>query len=221
MGNSLLQKPLSSPAKAKQAFKRGIIIAALLVLVLVSGLAWWWSRSPVHLIDGGAQARALLLQDWNAGESIVLIRHAERCDRSSNPCLGPADGITRAGSEAAKGVGQGMMRMGMDQADVFSSPVTRTVQTTQSMFEKDPQTLEWLATCGSTFDNDMIARKHTGRNLVLVTHSGCIADLEKQLGFAHTATSEYGSALFLHLNKEGKLSVTGIVNANDWTALLQ
>ena len=196
-------------------------MAALTVSVLVTGFVLW-PKSPANLVEEGAQARTQLLLQWNAGEIAVLVRHTERCDRSDNPCLGPADGITRIGSEAAAGVGQGFVRLGLQQTDILSSPVTRTVQTAHYMFNSDPRTQEWLATCGSTLRNDVVAHKVAHRNLVLVTHSGCIADFEKQAGLKHAAKdAEYGSALFVRIDGNGQLQVLGMVNAEDWNSLLQ
>ncbi|RAI65431.1 histidine phosphatase family protein [Pseudomonas fluorescens] len=215
MVNSVSRKPSSRLSRSVMA------IGALTLAVLVTGFLLW-PKSPTNLAQEGAQARAQLLQQWGAGEIAVLVRHAERCDRSSNPCLGPADGITRVGSEAAAGVGQGLARLGLTQTDILTSPVTRTVQTAHYMFNSDPRTQEWLATCGTTLRNDVVAHKVAHRNLVLVTHSGCIADFEKQTGFKHSAKdAEYGSALFVRIDGNGLLQVLGIVNAEDWNTLLQ
>lgn len=213
--NSVSRKPSSRLSRSVVA------IGALTVAVLATGF-FLWPKSPTNLAQEDAQARALLLQHWSAGEIAVLVRHAERCDRSSNPCLGPADGITRVGSEAAAGVGQGLARLGLSQTDILTSPVTRTVQTAHYMFNSDPRTQEWLATCGTTLRNDVVAHKVAHRNLVLVTHSGCIADFEKQSGLKHSAKdAEYGSALFIHIDGNGQLQVLGIVNAEDWNTFLQ
>ena len=215
MVNSVSRKPTS------RLFKSVVAVSALTVAAVVTGF-FLWQRSPANLAHEGAQARAQLLQQWSAGEIAVLVRHAERCDRSSNPCLGPADGITRVGSEAAAGVGQGLARLGLTQTDILTSPVTRTVQTAHYMFNSDPRTQEWLATCGTTLRNDVVAHKVAHRNLVLMTHSGCIADFEKQTGFKHSAKdAEYTSALFVHIDGHGQLQVLGIVNAEDWNTLLQ
>lgn len=213
--SSVSRKPSS------RLFKSVVAMGSLAVAVLVAGFVLW-PKSPANLAQEGAQARAQLLQQWRAGEIAVLVRHAERCDRSSNPCLGPADGITRVGSESAAGVGQGLARLGLTHTDILTSPVTRTVQTAHYMFNSDPRTQEWLATCGTSLRNDVVAHKVAHRNLVLVTHSGCIADFEKQTGLRHAAKdAEYGSSLFVRIDGDGQLQVLGIVNAEDWNTLLQ
>ncbi|MDF9778604.1 histidine phosphatase family protein [Pseudomonas baetica] len=215
MVNSVSRKPSSRLFKS-------VVAVGILTVVAVVAVFFLWPRSPANLAHEGAQARAQLLQQWSAGEIAVLVRHTERCDQSSNPCLGPADGITRVGSEAAARVGRGLARLGLTQTDILTSPVTRTVQTAHYMFNSDPRTQEWLATCGTTLRNDVVAHKVAHRNLVLVTHSGCIADFEKQSGLKHAAKDvEYGSALFVHIDGNGQLQVLGIVNAEDWNTLLQ
>jgi len=217
--NSFSHKGSQHPVKATRLFKSLLAFnGLLLVAALVTGFAWW-QRSPVNLVDAGTQVRTELLQQWAAGEVVVLVRHAERCDRSTNPCLGPPDGITRLGSEAAKAVGQGLLALGMTQADVFSSPLTRTMQTAHYMFGKDAQAQDWLATCGKTLRNDVVAHKRAGHNLILVTHSGCIGDFEAQTGFKHAAGSEYASTLFVHVANDGQLQIVGIVKAQDWHLL--
>ncbi|WP_121103061.1 histidine phosphatase family protein [Pseudomonas sp. WPR_5_2] len=219
MINSSMRKSPSSLGKTPRLFRVLLaIVGALMVIALVTGFVWS-QRSPISLANADPEVRAQWLQSWEAGEVVVLVRHAERCDRSSNPCLGPADGITRAGSDAAAAVGQGLVRLGMTQADVLSSPLTRTAQTAHYMFGSDAQTQEWLATCGSTWRNDIVAHKRAHRNLVLVTHSGCIGDFEALNGFKNAAKSEYGSSLFVRIDNKGQLQVLGIMNAEDWRSL--
>lgn len=206
-------------SKAPRLFKLlSAVFGALLVTALVTGFVMW-PRSPVSLVNAQPSLRAQWLQGWEAGEMVVLVRHTERCDRSDHPCLGPEDGITQVGSDAAQVVGQGLVHLGMAQADVLSSPLTRTTQTAHYMFGKDAQTQEWLADCGSTWRNDIVAHKRAHRNLVLLTHSGCIGDFEAMSGFKHAAKSEYGSSLFIHVDNNGQLQVLGVVNAEDWRPL--
>lgn len=215
MVNSVSHKP------SLRLSKSVVAIGALTVALLGTGFVLW-PKSPTNLAHEGAKARTQLLQQWSAGEIAVLVRHTERCDRSSNPCLGPADGITKLGSESAAVVGKGLARLGLSQTDILTSPVTRTVQTAHYMFNSDPRTQEWLATCGTTLRNDVVAHKVAHRNLILVTHSGCISDFEKQTGLKHAAKdAEYGSSLFVRIDGTGQLQVLGIVNAGDWNTLVE
>ncbi|MHC8294176.1 lipopolysaccharide core heptose(II)-phosphate phosphatase PmrG [Pseudomonas sp. LB3P58] len=220
MIKSSLRKQLPKRVLSPRLTRLTLSAVALIAVALVTGFVLW-PRSPVNLGTTGSDATTRLINQWQAGEIIVLVRHTERCDRSANPCLGPADGITRVGSDAAVAVGQGFQRLGMDQTDVLSSPVTRTAQTSHSMFGKDAMTQEWLASCGKTLRNDVVAHKRAQHNLVLVTHSGCISDFEAQTGFKHAASSEYGSSLFVRIDANGQLQVLGILNAGDWHSLFK
>ncbi|MGF6127751.1 lipopolysaccharide core heptose(II)-phosphate phosphatase PmrG [Pseudomonas frederiksbergensis] len=204
--------------KASRLIRIFSVAALLITAALVTGFVVW-HRSPVNLGTANAQARAELLQHWRAGDVAVLVRHAERCDRSSNPCLGPADGITELGSQSAAAVGQGFIQLGMAQTDVFTSPVTRTEQTAHFMFGKEVTTQAWLASCGNTLRDDVIAHKIAHRNAVLITHSGCIGDFEAQTGYKHAAFSDYSSSLFVSIKANGQLKVLGILNDGDWQSM--
>jgi len=212
---------LAATYKQRRTLRLGrllTVIGSVLVIALVSGFVWV-TRSPVNLGQSGQAARTDLTHAWQAGEVAVLVRHAERCDRSDNLCLGPADGITQVGNDSAAAVGKGFMGMGMQQAQVFTSPLTRTVQTAHAMFGQDATAQNWLESCGPTLRNDVVAHKVAHHNLVLVTHSGCISDFEKQVGFPHAVAAEYGSALFVRIDDKGELKVLGIMNADAWSRL--
>ena len=203
--------------------------AALCVAVAVTGFVWW-PRSPADLGQAGSRNAGELIRRWQAGELIrrwqagdivALVRHTERCDRSSNPCSGPADGITDLGTQAAKALGQDFEQLGMAQVDVLTSPITRTAQTSHFMFGKEAITQDWLASCGKALPNEVVAHKRTHHNLLLVTHSGCISDFEAQTGFPHAKTSEYGSVLFVRVDSNGQLQVLGLVNTDGWPVVLK
>lgn len=196
-----------------------IVLACILMTgILVSGFVFW-PRTPMDLGHASSSVTAEWHKAWQAGEVVALVRHTERCDRSSNTCLGPADGITQVGSIAATSVGEGFIKLGMQQAQVFSSPLTRTAQTAHYMFGEDASTQDWLEICGPTMRNDVVAHKNARHNLVLVTHSGCISDFEKQTGFPHAATAEYGSALLVRIDANGQLKVLGIMSPEAWTKI--
>ncbi|WP_454563718.1 lipopolysaccharide core heptose(II)-phosphate phosphatase PmrG [Pseudomonas sp. AIG] len=194
------------------------LVCVVLVAILVSGFVWW-PRSPTDLDHAGHSTTAEWIKAWRAGEVVALVRHTERCDRSSNTCLGPADGITEVGSSAAQAVGQGFVRLGMQRAEVLSSPLTRTAQTAHYMFGHDALAEDWLATCGPTLRDEIVARKVAQQNLVLVTHSGCISDFEKQTGFPHAIAAEYGSTLLVRIDNRKQLTVLGIINTPFWQTL--
>ena len=206
-------------------FRRRLLLPTLGLLAALALLAVWLNRpAPATDLSRGSHFHdAGVLASWRQGELVVLVRHAERCDRSSNPCLAEASGITVEGSGVSSQVGEAFKRMGLAHTDVYASPLTRTSQTAAFMFGKGVTTQDWLRSCRTTLAHDMLMHKATARNLVLVTHSDCINELGKQLNAsAADYDSQYASALFVSVDKTtGKPHLLGYLNADDWAALQQ
>ncbi len=196
----------------------------VLCLLLLLGVAAAWAQqraatpnlgNPHHLQHSG------LYTDWAKGSVIVVLRHAERCDRSSDACLNDPSGITVAGRQAATGVGLGLQHLGLGEADVWTSPEVRTRQTAQAMFGKTIATRDWLNQCDNHFAEKAFALKRSGHNLVLVSHSGCMDQLEQALKTPSSATSNsYASALFITRGNDGKTKVLGQIAASEWHTLI-
>jgi phosphohistidine phosphatase SixA len=158
---------------------------------------------------------------WAKGDMIVLVRHAERCDHSSAPCLGPLDGITERGKSAVQNMGLQFQKLGMQNADIYSSPLTRAAQTSGFMFNYASVDQGWLFNCKKTMLTDTLSHKVKGRNLVLVTHSECFAALEKLMDLPASKTRDYGYSLFLTASNDGgRPVVTGFVDATDWQSVV-
>jgi phosphohistidine phosphatase SixA len=194
----------------------------LAVLLAVAALGLWhvFSTHVANLGSSQLMSENGVYRAWNSGNVIVLVRHAERCDRSNHACLGDPAGITVDGSQAAAAVGDGLRGLGLANADILSSPEVRTQQTASFVFGKAIETQEWLARCDSTFANAALAHKRDGHNLVLVTHSGCIDHLERQLRVAGgERVAGYASALFISKDSNGKAHLLGQLNANQWQTL--
>ncbi|WP_455926461.1 lipopolysaccharide core heptose(II)-phosphate phosphatase PmrG [Pseudomonas putida] len=224
MGQGLSgQVSTASTSARRPAWLRHVLAATAVVGIAAMVVAAFnlWPRSPADLGSGNNASSVGLLQHWQAGDLVVLVRHAERCDRSGNPCLGPADGITRLGSETATQLGLALKTLGMEHTDVLTSPTTRTAQTAQFMFDRNVPAPTWLADCDTALLQDVLAHKVPQRNLVTVTHSGCIGHVEKQLGYPHAAGAEYTSALFLTMDEHGKASIIGVMNVNGWAHALK
>ncbi len=206
--------------RAKTFKQLWLRFVALIALCLVVMGAMLWPTTPPNLGIDNRLVTSGALAAWRSGDLIVLVRHEERCDRSGNPCLGPADGLSRPGGVSAVAMGSAFNALGMSHSDVMSSPTTRTVQTSRLMFG-DAQILpDRLTLCGTALAHDLPVRKRPGRNLLLVTHSECIGDLERVLGYPHADGAEYGSSLFVQINAHGKLKVLGVLNSQDWPTVL-
>jgi phosphohistidine phosphatase SixA len=194
------------------------VVLAALALVLPLTL---WLLAPAAVPDlahGNVRGAQALQAGWDRGEMIVLVRHVERCDHSKAACLSGNDGITERSRNVAAGVGAGFEHLGLDHADIYNSPMMRTVQTAGYMFNKFATGEDWLISCKGRMLQDALAHKVPGRNLILVTHSECMADLEKTLKVPVT-TPGYGAALFVAAGQPATAKVLGLIEASDWRSV--
>lgn len=195
-------------------------IGALIALAAVS--TWYVSHTHVLDVSNEQELRESgIYAQWAKGGVMVLIRHAERCDRSHNACLDDPSGITVAGSQVAADVGKGIARLGLKDAELLTSPEVRTRQTAHFIFDKPIATRDWLKQCDKGFADAALGHKSIGRNLVLVTHSGCIDQLQRQLNVAGgERSSAYTSALFVSVSDKGRARILGQMNADAWNHLV-
>lgn len=222
MVNDVIDLSLTKPRSRRRAVKRlrkwG---AGAAVIALMLAGAVLWPLSPRDLGVGNRLLTSPVLPAWRDGDLIVLVRHEERCDRSANPCLGPLDGLTVVGNQRAVELGKVFNTLGMDNSDLLASPLVRTAQTAHAMSGKAELTSGQQAICGAAMGEELLAHKQPGRNLVFVTHSGCIAEFESALGYPRAAFPEYGSALFIRVKPNGKFDALGLVNRQAWPAVLK
>ncbi|MEG1041623.1 MAG: histidine phosphatase family protein [Pseudomonas sp.] len=220
---SATQRPALSSAKRRRLVAIKTIVFSLCAMFALAVLTTWAS-TRTQIVDLGSDNQmhnSGVYREWSKGAVIVLIRHAERCDRSNHACLNDPSGITVAGSEAAKGVGNGLQRLGMKDTEVLSSPEVRTLQTAHFIFGKAISSEDWVKECDKDFADTALAHKSPQHNLVLVTHSGCIDHMERQLNVpGGLRSSDYASALFISVAANGKPRILGQMNANEWQKLL-
>jgi phosphohistidine phosphatase SixA len=203
--------------------KRKTRLAALLCVSVVATAAAAFTRPPTPFDLAKADTTTIgnFNSHWLKGDMIVLVRHAERCDRVDTPCLGPADGITEHGKSVAQQVGLEFQKLGMERTDIYSSPVTRAAQTSLAMFNYASTDQAWLSNCRKHMLNDALSHKVKGRNLVLVTHSECFSALEKSMDLAESRTRDYGTSLFLSVSNDGMPpKAVGFIDADDWQQAL-
>ncbi|KAE9643202.1 histidine phosphatase family protein [Pseudomonas sp. PB106] len=190
-----------------------VLAASLLVIPLTL-----WLLAPAAVPDlahgnvAGAQA---LAQGWAEGDVIVLVRHVERCDHSKARCLSGNDGITERSRSVAGAVGSQFEQLGLNNADLYNSPIVRTVQTAGHMFTKTSIAADWLISCKGRMLQEALAHKVPGRNLILVTHSECIAQFEKDLKVP-ASDPGYGSSLFVSAANPAAPKMLGFIEASDW-----
>lgn len=190
-----------------------VLASALLVIPLTV-----WMLRPAAVPDlahGNVAGAKALLSGWAKGEMIVLVRHVERCDHSRAACLAGNDGITDRSRSVAVSVGAQFEQLGLERADIYNSPMIRTAQTASYMFNKVGADEDWLISCKGTMLRDALAHKVAGRNLILVTHSECMAQIEKDLKLP-TASLGYGASLFISDATPQTPKMLGFIEASDW-----
>ncbi len=223
MVNSVADITLTKPRRARlqRLRKFRVPVAGVIVFALLLSAFLFWPRSPQDLGTGNRLVTSGVLAGWRNGDLIVLVRHEERCDRSDNPCYGPADGLTVNGTQRAAALGSAFQTLGMERTDVLSSPTTRTAQTSLFMFGKTELSPGPLAICGDAMGEEALSHKQAGRNLMLITHSACMSDLQEALGYPHARAAEYGSAVFVQVLPDGKLKALGTMKSQEWAATLK
>lgn len=191
-----------------------VVLASVL---LVIPLTVWLLRPAAvpDLAHGNVAGAQALLSGWAKGDLIVLVRHVERCDHSKAACLSGNDGITDRSRSVAVSVGAQFEQLGLEKADLYNSPMIRTAQTAGYMFNKVSANEDWLIICKGTMLRDALAHKVAGRNLILVTHSECMAQIEKDLKLP-AATLGYGASLFISAATPQTPQMLGFIEASDW-----
>lgn len=190
-----------------------VVAAVGLLAVLFFSYTSFAKENIQDLNKNNGLADLMLIHDWKNGDLAVLIRHEERCDRSSNPCLGPADGITVFGSQRAKKTGEQIRaNMGLENVDILTSPLLRAVQTAQSMLGDAKLLSSRHTICGQDIIRRLAEHKNSERSLLLVTHSTCINDLIQSAGYRKAGKPQYGSLLFVKILPEGNIEIMGQLN---------
>lgn len=207
-------------ADSRRRHKRLALGAKWLLVVAMIGLLVWlatvlWGPAKARDLSTGDPADvSRLVSEWHTGGVIVLVRHLERCSRVDAACLGPATGITARSAQVGATLAEEFRELGLDSVDIFNSPLVRTVQTADLLFEASVVE-DWLYKCEDSFLEDAMRRKVDGRNLILVTHSSCMDESEQALQLSDVEF-DYGTALFISAGKGGRGRALGFIDATDW-----
>ncbi|KAB0480016.1 Histidine phosphatase superfamily (branch 1) [Pseudomonas reinekei] len=199
-------------------YRNAAVVLASALLVIPLTLFLLRPAAVPDLAHGNIAGARALLSGWAKGDMIVLVRHVERCDHSRAACLSGNDGITDRSRSVAVAVGARFEQLGLDSADIYNSPVMRTMQTAGYMFNKVDSGDDWLVNCKGTMLRDALAHKVAGRNLILVTHSECMAQLEKDLKLSNSIPG-YGASLFITAAAQQAPRMLGLIEASDWRSV--
>lgn len=189
----------------KMKLKKYVIALLMLSLGVIGlGAQYAWSSNGLPRIDSKTLARLSLQHPV-----IVMFRHGERCDRSSNECLADKTGITRKGAHEARALGKAFSADIPDYA-LYSSNTVRTIQSATWFSDSkkltvDPKFLQ----CGKSIYTELntLQNKENNKNLVIFTHNHCLTFIAKDKRDAKFKP-DYLDGLVMHV-ENGKLFLDG------------
>lgn len=206
-------------ARIKTNKKVLTLVAATAVLAL-SAQHIWEEPAPEDLSKSPFTLTGKMLQEWEEGDLIVFVRHLERCSRVDAACLDGEDaGITERATAVGLEMRESFSKLGLHKTDMYSSPLTRTAQTSALLFAKPVAYQDFLYQCEDDFMQHAVAKKTPGRNLVLVTHSSCLDEINENLQQAEVDYN-YGAAVFLNVESPSQHRILGFLDSDDWTHIL-
>lgn len=197
------------------------LFAGLLAAALAySASQFWAGPTPANLSESPFALTSNMLEEWQEGDLIVFVRHLERCSRVDAACMAdePA-GITQRSSTLGFEMRAQLAGLGLAATDVYSSPLTRTSQTSSLLFAEPTANEDFLYQCSDDFVEDALTKKVPGRNLVLVTHSSCLDEVNEKFAYAEV-DYEYGAAVILNVENATEHSILGFIDADDWLQTL-
>lgn len=165
-------------AFCRTSLKSKKYIYILLVLGAIAGLGTHaaWSSNGLPRIDNKTLAR--LAQQHPV---VVLFRHAERCDRSSNQCLSDKTGITVKGAQNAREMGKAFSA-DIPDFDLYSSNTVRTIQSATWFSAGKKLTVDKrFLQCRNEIYNTIkeLQSKAPDKNIVIFTHNHCLTYIAK------------------------------------------
>lgn len=214
-------RELETHTTRHQVTRRAIYVLVLIIVsigvVYASLFFQHLNIAPRGLGKGLQQRMSTLASSWSKGNAIVLIRHSERCDHSDAPCLDNPEGITARGKDQALAMARVFEKLGIQRTDILTSPATRTKQTASFIFNVAAIESEALSSCKTITLDDVVNKKSSGRNLVMVTHSHCIEQLERLMNVEPFKETDYGSLLFISFDESTRQAITAeLIDATEF-----
>ena len=205
-----------------ERYRNALVVIVASVMVIALTLMLLAPASAPNLAQPSHADQVMQLTDsWAKGDVIALVRHGERCDRSTTQCLGPADGVTVRGEAAVKALGADFNQLGLKNADIYSSLLTRARQTASAMFVRPVEAQDWLFNCRGTMLRDALKHKVPGQNLILVSHSECMDELLMEMHLSTSTTFGYGSTLFIKASGANvEPQMLGYIEPKDWASIV-
>ncbi|UHR04631.1 lipopolysaccharide core heptose(II)-phosphate phosphatase Ais [Escherichia coli] len=183
--------------------KKYIYILLALGAIVGLGTHAAWSSNGLPRIDNKTLAR--LAQQHPV---VVLFRHAERCDRSSNQCLSDKTGITVKGAQNARELGKAFSA-DIPDFDLYSSNAVRTIQSATWFSAGKKLTVDKrFLQCGNEIYSTIkeLQSKAPDKNIVIFTHNHCLTYVAKDKRNV-TFKPDYLDGLVMHVEK-GVMTLT-------------
>ena len=180
------------------------ISAAALSIALVALAAdkFLDGPQPADLSESPFALTSNLLTEWQDGDVIVFVRHLERCSRVDVPCLDDeASGITQRATTRGLELREHFLTLGLESADIYSSPLTRTSQTSALLFANPTANEDFLYQCQDNFVEQAV--------------SSCMDEVNEKLKYGDT-DYEYGAAVFLNVESATEQNILGFIDSDDW-----
>ena len=179
-----------------------LLISFLCLIGLVTQHAW--SSNGLPRIDNKTLAKLSLQHPV-----VVLFRHAERCDRSSNECLSDKTGITVKGANDARSLGK-ELTTDIKKYDLYASDTVRTIQSaTWFATDKKVTVDKKFQQCGKAIYSAIndVQMRSPDKNIIIFTHNHCLTYIAKDKRDA-TFKPDYLDGLVMHVEK-GKVYLDG------------
>ena len=203
-------------------YKKALVVIVAIALAVALTLTLLAPAAPPDLAQPSHADHVLSLTDsWAKGDVIAVVRHGERCDRSSAQCLGPMDGVTVRGEAVVQALGADFKQLGLGSTDIYSSLLTRARQTADAMFTRPVEAQDWLFNCRGSMLRDALKHKVAGHNLILVSHSECMDQLLLDMQLSTSTTFGYGASLFIKTDSvNGNPQMLGFIEPKDWKSIV-
>ncbi|HCS7282863.1 TPA: lipopolysaccharide core heptose(II)-phosphate phosphatase [Escherichia coli] len=169
-------------------------ICTLAILILAVIILVWMVRTPtiidMHYVSTLSKKYPI----------IFLIRHGERCDRSSNVCLSYPTGITEKGTYKVQEYGNVFNKI-FSPYVIYATDTVRTIQTAKYFSGGEKLIIPDIYTCSDNATSKLKGYSSKNKVTVIFTHNHCLSRIAKKMNGWHLK-SDYLETLVLHRENE-------------------
>lgn len=148
-------------------------ICTLAILILAVIILVWMVRTPtiidMHYVSTLSKKYPI----------IFLIRHGERCDRSSNVCLSYPTGITEKGAYKVQEYGNVFNKI-FSPYVIYATDTVRTIQTAKYFSGGEELIIPDIYTCSDNATSKLKEYSSKNKVTVIFTHNHCLSRIAKK-----------------------------------------